>query len=115
MIGEDKGLKVTYEEFLSMDFKIGEIVACEETKKSSKLLCFKVRVNQDILQIVSGVKGHYQPEEVIGKKVLVLTNLKPTTLAGINSEGVILSAEDNNGNFSFVVPERDVEVGADVC
>ncbi len=115
MVGEEKGLKVSYEEFLNMDFEIGEVVGCEEIKKSNKLLLFKVKVHDDTMQIVSGVKGHYTPEEVIGKKVLVLTNLKPITMAGITSGGVILTAEDKSGNLAFVVPEREIEVGAEVC
>ncbi|MSS62860.1 methionine--tRNA ligase subunit beta [Lachnospiraceae bacterium WCA-693-APC-MOT-I] len=111
----DNILEVTYEEFINMDFRVGEIIACEEVKKSRKLLCFQVRVGEDIMQIVSGVKDYYTPEEVVGKKVMVLVNLKPATLAGLTSEGMILSAEDKNGKLSFMVPERDVEVGAEIC
>lgn len=115
MINDENALKVTYEEFLNMNFRVGEIVSCEEVKKSRKLLCFKVRVGEEELQILCGVKEHYSVEEVIGKKVMVLTNLKPITMAGMVSEGMILSAEDKNGNLSFMVPERFVEVGAEVC
>lgn len=115
MAADNLLVEVTYDEFINMHFKVGEIIACEEVKKSRKLLCFKVRIGEDVLQIVSGVKEFYTTEEVIGKKVMVLTNLKPATMAGLVSEGMILSAEDKNGNLSFMVPEREVEVGAEIC
>lgn len=111
----DNKLEVTYEEFINMQFCVGEIIACEEVKKSKKLLCFQVQTGEGIKQIVSGVKDYYTPEEVIGKKVMVLMNLKPAVMAGLVSEGMILSAEDKNGQLSFMVPEREVEVGAEVC
>ena len=107
--------EVTYDDFINMSFKVGEILACEEVKKSRKLLCFQVKVGEEVLQIVSGVKEFYTPEEVVGKKVMVLTNLKPATMAGLVSEGMILSAEDRDGNLSFMVPEREVAVGAEIC
>ncbi len=115
MAAENVFVEVTYDDFINMNFKVGEILACEEVKKSRKLLCFQVRVGEEVLQIVSGVKEYYTPEEVVGKKVMVLTNLKPATMAGLVSEGMILSAEDRNGNLSFMVPEREVEVGAEIC
>lgn len=115
MAAENVLVEVTYDDFINMDFKVGEILACEEVKKSRKLLCFQVRVGEEVLQIVSGVKEYYTPEEVIGKKVMVLTNLKPATMAGLVSEGMILSAEDRNGKLAFMVPEKDVEVGAEIC
>ncbi|MBE5905636.1 MAG: hypothetical protein E7277_02425 [Lachnospiraceae bacterium] len=115
MIKEEKGIQVAYEDFLNMHFRIGEIVACEEIKNSLKLLNFQVRVGEKNIQVISGLRGYYNPSEVIGKKVTVLCNLKPITMGGLPSEGVILSAEDQNGNLSFVVPERDVLVGAEVC
>lgn len=111
----DNKLEVTYEEFINMQFCVGEIIACEEVKKSKKLLCFQVQTGEGIKQIVSGVKDYYTPEEVIGKKVMVLMNLKPAVMAGLVSEGMILSAEDKNGQLAFMVPEREVEVGAEVC
>lgn len=111
----DNKLEVTYEEFINMQFCVGEIIACEEVKKSRKLLCFQVQTGDSVKQIVSGVKGYYTPEEVIGKKVMVLVNLKPATMAGLVSEGMILSAESRNGNLAFMVPEKEVEVGAEVC
>lgn len=115
MAAENVLVEVTYDDFINMDFKVGEILSCEEVKKSRKLLCFQVRVGEEVLQIVSGVKEYYTPEEVVGKKVMVLTNLKPATMAGLISEGMILSAEDRNGRLSFMVPEREVEVGAEIC
>lgn len=108
-------VEVSYEEFINMDFRVGKIVACEEVKKSRKLLCFKVQIGNNEMQIISGVKEYYKPEEVIGKKVMILVNLKPVTLAGMLSEGMILSAEDANGQLSFMVPERDVLDGAEIC
>ncbi|SFQ43146.1 methionyl-tRNA synthetase C-terminal region/beta chain [Lachnospiraceae bacterium XBB1006] len=115
MSREEKGIQVAYEDFLNMHFRIGEIVACEEIKNSLKLLNFKVNLGEETIQIVSGLREYYDPEEVIGKKVTVLCNLKPITMGGLPSEGVILSAEDSNGNLAFVVPERDILVGAEVC
>lgn len=115
MAADNLFAEVTYDEFINMNFRVGEILACEEVKKSRKLLCFQVRVGEKVLQIVSGVKEYYTSKEVIGKKVMVLTNLKPATMAGLLSEGMILSAEDRNGNLSFMVPEREVEVGAEIC
>lgn len=114
MISEDIG-KVSYEEFLNLDFRIGEIIACEEVKRSKKLLCFQVQIGEETLQILSGVKDYYSPSEVIGKRVMVLANLKPITISGKVSEGMILSAEDKSGNLSFVIPERRVDIGAEVC
>lgn len=111
----DNKLEVTYDEFINMQFCVGEIIACEEVKKSRKLLCFRVDTGDGIKQILSGVKDYYTPEEVIGKKVMVLMNLKPAMMAGLISEGMILSAEDRNGRLAFMVPESDVEVGAEVC
>lgn len=115
MYGDEKGLKVSYEEYLNMQFRIGEIISCEEVKNSNKLLKCKVKTGTDTLQIISGIKGCYEPRELVGKKVTVLANLKPITMAGLTSEGMILLAEDKNGNLSFIVPEKEVEVGAEVC
>lgn len=115
MAAENLLVEVSYEEFVNMNFKVGEILACEEVKKSRKLLCFQVRIGEEVRQIVSGVREFYTPEEVVGKKVMVLTNIKPATMAGLTSEGIILSAEDKDGNLSFMVPEREVAVGAEIC
>ncbi|MCI8561137.1 MAG: methionine--tRNA ligase [Dorea sp.] len=111
---EDKP-EITFEEFGKMQFQVGEIIACEEVKKSKKLLCSKVKIGSQIKQIVSGIKGHYTAEEMVGKKVMVLVNLKPAKLAGVLSEGMILCAEDAKGGLSLVTPERDVPAGAEIC
>ena len=111
---EDKP-EITFEEFGKMQFQVGEIIACEEVKKSKKLLCSKVKIGSQIKQIVSGIKGHYTAEEMVGKKVMVLVNLKPAKLAGVLSEGMILCAEDTKGGLSLVTPERDVPAGAEIC
>ena len=94
-----------------MQFQVGEIIACEEVKKSRKLLCSKVKIGSQVKQIVSGIKSGYSAEEMVGKKVMVLVNLKPAKLAGILSEGMILCAEDEQGNLSLVVPEKEMPAG----
>lgn len=106
--------EISYEDFAKLQFQIGEIIACEEVKNSKKLLCSKVKIGSQIRQIVSGIKAHYKPEEMVGKKVMVVTNLKPAKLAGIMSEGMILCAEDDLGNLSLMVPERDMPSGAEI-
>jgi len=106
--------EISYEDFAKLQFQIGEIIACEEVKNSKKLLCSKVKIGSQIRQIVSGIKAHYTPEEMVGKKVMVVTNLKPAKLAGIMSEGMILCAEDDLGNLSLMVPERDMPSGAEI-
>ena len=98
-----------------MQFQVGEIIACEEVKKSKKLLCSQVRIGSSVKQIVSGIKQHYSAEEMVGKKVMVLVNLKPATLAGIVSEGMILCAEDAEGNLALMVPEKEMPAGAEIC
>ena len=95
--------------------QVGEIIACEEVKKSKKLLCSQVRIGSSVKQIVSGIKQHYSAEEMVGKKVMVLVNLKPATLAGIVSEGMILCAEDAEGNLALMVPEKEMPAGAEIC
>lgn len=107
--------EVVYDDFMKMQFQVGEIIACEEVKKSKKLLCSQVRVGSSVKQIVSGIKLYYSPEEMIGKKVMVLVNLKPATLAGVVSEGMLLCAEDAEGNLALVTPERDMPAGAEIC
>lgn len=106
--------EISYEDFAKLQFQIGEIIACEEVKNSKKLLCSKVKIGSQIRQIVSGIKAHYTPEEMVGKKVMVVTNLKPAKLAGVISEGMILCAEDDLGNLSLMVPERDMPSGAEI-
>ena len=107
--------EITFEQFGAMQFQVGEIIACEEVKKSKKLLCSQVRIGSQVKQIVSGIKAYYTPEEMVGKKVMVLVNLKPARLAGVLSEGMLLCAEDADGNLSLVVPEKEMPAGAEIC
>jgi methionyl-tRNA synthetase len=106
--------EISIEEFDKLQIQVGEIVACEEVKKSRKLLCSQVKIGTKTRQILSGIKQWYKPEEMVGKKVLVITNLKPAKLAGMVSEGMILCAEDDAGNLSLVNPEKAVKVGAEI-
>ena len=107
--------EITFDDFGKMQFQVGEIIACEEVKKSRKLLCSQVKIGSQVKQIVSGIKGHYTAEEMVGKKVMVLVNLKPTKLAGVLSEGMLLCAEDADGNLSLMVPEKKMPAGAEIC
>ena len=107
--------EITYDDFAKLQFQVGEIIACEAVPKSKKLLCSKVQIGSQVRQIVSGIKAHYSPEEMVGKKVMVVTNLKPAKLAGQISEGMILCAEDAEGQLSLMVPERDMPAGAEIC
>ncbi len=107
--------EITFEQFGAMQFQVGEIIACEEVKKSKKLLCSQVKIGSQVKQIVSGIKAHYTPEEMVGKKVMVLVNLKPAKLAGVLSEGMLLCAEDDKGNLALVVPEKEMPAGAEIC
>ena len=107
--------EITYEDFMKMQFQVGEIIACEEVKKSKKLLCSQVKIGSQVKQIVSGIKQHYLAEEMVGKKVMVLVNLKPAKLAGIMSEGMILCAENEKGELALMVPEKDMPAGAEIC
>lgn len=107
--------EITYEDFAKLQFQVGEIIACEEVKKSKKLLCSQVKIGNQVKQIVSGIKAHYTPEEMVGKKVMVLVNLKPATLAGIVSEGMLLCAEDDQGVLALMTPEKLMPVGAEIC
>ena len=107
--------EITFEDFEKMQFQVGEIISCEAVKKSKKLLCSQVRIGSEVKQIVSGIKAHYSPEEMVGKKVMVLVNLKPAKLAGILSEGMILCAEDEKGELSLMVPEKKMPAGAEIC
>jgi len=118
---EDDGIdlepkaEITYDDFAKLQFQIGEIVKCEAVPKSKKLLCSQVKIGTKTRQIVSGIKAHYSPEEMVGKKVMVVTNLKPAKLAGVVSEGMILCAEDSEGNLSLMVPEKKMPAGAEIC
>ncbi len=107
--------EITLDDFDKLQFQVGEIIACEPVKKSRKLLCSQVRIGSQTRQIVSGIKADYAPEEMVGKKVMVLTNLKPAKLAGVMSEGMILCAEDADGHLALVTPERDMPAGAEIC
>ena len=107
--------EITFDDFGKMQFQVGEIIACEEVKKSRKLLCSQVKIGSQVKQIVSGIKGHYTAEEMVGKKVMVLVNLKPAKLAGVLSEGMLLCAEDADGNLSLMVPEKKMPAGAEIC
>ena len=107
--------EITFEDFGKMQFQVGEIIACEEVKKSRKPLCSQVKIGSQVKQIVSGIKAHYTAEEMVGKKVMVLVNLKPAKLAGVLSEGMLLCAGDADGNLALMTPERDMPAGAEIC
>ncbi len=107
--------EITYDDFMKLQFQVGEIIACEEVPKSKKLLCSQVRIGSQVKQIVSGIKAHYSAQEMVGKKVMVLVNLKPAKLAGVMSEGMLLCAEDENGELALMVPEKKMPSGAEIC
>ena len=107
--------EITYDDFMKMQFQVGEIIACEEVKKSKKLLCSQVKIGNQVKQIVSGIKQYYTAEEMVGKKVMVLVNLKPAKLAGVLSEGMLLCAEDADGNLALMTPEKAMPAGAEIC
>ena len=107
--------EITFEDFEKMQFQVGEIISCEAVKKSKKLLCSQVKIGSQVKQIVSGIKAHYTPEEMVGKKVMVLVNLKPAKLAGVLSEGMLLCAEDAEGNLALMTPEKKMPAGAEIC
>ena len=107
--------EISYDDFAAMQFQVGEIIACEEVPKSKKLLCSQVKIGSQVKQIVSGIKAHYTPEEMVGKKVMVLVNLKPAKLAGVVSEGMLLCAEDAEGNLALMTPEKEMPAGAEIC
>ena len=107
--------EITFDDFEKLQFQVGEIIACEPVKKSKKLLCSQVKIGSQVKQIVSGIKSAYSAEEMVGKKVMVLVNLKPAKLAGVLSEGMLLCAEDADGNLSLMTPEREMPAGAEIC
>ena len=107
--------EITFEDFEKMQFQVGEIISCEAVKKSKKLLCSQVKIGSQVKQIVYGIKAHYTPEEMVGKKVMVLVNLKPAKLAGVLSEGMLLCAEDADGNLALMTPEKKMPAGAEIC
>ena len=106
---------VSYDDFAKLQFQVGEILSCEAVPKADKLLCSQVKIGSQVRQIVSGIKAHYSAEEMVGKRVMVVTNLKPAKLAGVLSEGMILCAEDADGNLSLMVPEKEMPAGAEIC
>lgn len=107
--------EITFDDFMKLQFQVGEIIACEEIPKSKKLLCSQVKIGSEVKQIVSGIKAHYSAEEMVGKKVMVLVNLKPAKLAGVLSEGMLLCAEDADGKLALLTPEKDMPAGAEIC
>lgn len=107
--------EISYDDFMKMQFQVGEVIACEAVTKSKKLLCSQVRIGSQVRQIVSGIRKYYSPEEMVGKKVMVLVNLKPAKLAGVLSEGMLLCAEDENGELALVVPDKNMPSGAEIC
>ena len=107
--------EIEYDDFGKMQFQVGEIIACEAVEKSKKLLCSQVKIGSQVKQIVSGIRKYYTPEEMVGKKVMVLVNLKPAKLAGVLSEGMLLCAEDAEGNLALMTPEKPMPSGAEIC
>ena len=107
--------EIEYDDFMKMQFQVGEIIACEAVPKSKKLLCSQVKIGSQVKQIVSGIRKYYTPEEMVGKKVMVLVNLKPAKLAGVLSEGMLLCAEDAEGNLALMTPEKKMPSGAEIC
>lgn len=107
--------EITFDDFEKLQFQVGEIIACEEVKKSKKLLCSQVKIGSQVKQIVSGIKAHYTPEQMVGKKVMVVVNLKPAKLAGVLSEGMLLCAEDAEGNLALMTPDKEMPAGAEIC
>ena len=107
--------EVTFDDFMKMQFQVGEIISCEAVKKSKKLLCSQVKIGSQVKQIVSGIKSNYKPEDMVGKKVMVLVNLKPAKLAGVLSEGMILCAEGLDGELALMTPDKDMPAGAEIC
>ncbi len=115
VVDVEKKPEITYDDFAKLQFQIGQIVKCEEVPKSKKLLCSQVKIGSETRQIVSGIKAWYKPDQMVGKKVMVVTNLKPAKLAGMLSEGMILCAEDDEGNLALMIPEKDIKPGSEVC
>ena len=115
VIDIDAKPEITFDDFGKMQFQVGEILSCEAVPKADKLLCSQVKIGSEVRQILSGIKQYYKPEEMVGRKVMVVTNLKPATLAGMTSEGMLLCAEDTDGNLSLMTPEKPMPAGAEIC
>ena len=107
--------EITFDDFEKMQFQVGEIIECRAVEKSKKLLCSQVKIGSQVKQIVSGIRKHYAPEDMVGKKVMVLVNLKPAKLAGVLSEGMLLCAEDENGELALMTPDKAMPSGAEIC
>lgn len=107
--------EITYDDFAKCQFQVGEIIDCKEVPKSKKLLCSQVKVGSEVRQILSGIKQYYSPEEMVGKKVMVLVNLAPRKMAGLESQGMLLCAEDADGNLALMTPEKAMPAGAEIC
>ena len=110
----EKKPEITYDDFAKLQLQIGEVIKCEEVPKSKKLLCFQIRIGSETRQILSGIKAWYKADEMVGRKVMVITNLKPAKLAGMMSEGMILSAADDEGNLALMMPDKDMKAGSEV-
>ena len=115
MIDIEAKEEITFDDFGKLQFQVGKIIKCEEVPKSKKLLCSQVQIGSQVKQIVSGIKQHYSAEEMVGKKVMVLVNLKPAKLAGVLSESMLLCAEDAEGNLALMTPEKNMPAGAEIC
>ena len=115
VIDTERKEEITFDDFEKLQFQVGEIIACEAVEKSKKLLCSQVKIGSEVKQIVSGIRKYYTPEEMVGKKVMVLVNLKPAKLAGVLSEGMLLCAEDAEGNLALMKPEKDMPAGSEIC
>ena len=113
-IDVEKKPEITIDDFDKIQLRIGEILKCEEVPKSKKLLCSQVKIGSEVKQIVSGIKMQYSAEEMVGKKVVVVANLKPAKLAGLLSEGMLLCAEDAEGNLALLNAEKDMPNGAEI-
>ena len=107
--------EISYDDFIKMQFQVGKIIECKAVEKSKKLLCSQVKIGSQVKQIVSGIRKYYTPEEMVGKKVMVLVNLKPAKLAGVLSEGMLLCAENDKGELALMEPDKDMPSGAEIC
>ena len=108
-------IKITIDDFAKVQLRVGEVLSCEPVKKAKKLLVMQVRVGEEVRQIVSGIAKYYKPEQMVGKKVAVVTNLKPCKLCGVESQGMILAASDDEGNLSVMTPDKDMICGSEIC
>lgn len=112
---ENKKPEITYDDFDKLDLRVGKIITSEKVENADKLLKFSVEVGNEVRTIVSGVANYYKPEELLNKNVVIVANLKPRKIRGIESVGMILYAEDENDNICFVTPSKDMPSGSQVC